>query len=93
MRREGKPIHNRQSRHEVYNAFGAKIGGSGTATYLPQFTDTRVIATPVDQETVNANTGFGGSVDNYFKLPVVGDVSVGESAFGNGIVLASQPIQ
>ena len=36
---------------EVDNAVGVKIGGSGTSTYLPKNTDTRVMTNSVIQET------------------------------------------
>jgi hypothetical protein len=78
------------SKTVVDNGLNLNIGGSGTAYYLPKFTDTRVKANSGIQENANANIGIGGSADNYYKLRIAGDVYVNDSDSGNGIVLASQ---
>ena len=43
------------------------IGGSGTATYLPRFTDARIMANSGIQENANSNIGIGGSADNFLQ--------------------------
>ena len=58
-----KPVSN-----ATLDALNLKIGGSGAATYLPKFTDTRVMTNSVIQEDANANIGIGGYVDNFYKL-------------------------
>ena len=65
------------------------IQGSGSAYYLPKFTDTRVMANSSIQENAVAQIGIGGSLDVYFKLRITGGVYVDDSFSGNGIALTS----
>ena len=75
---------------DVDNGLNLNIGGSGTAYYLPKFTDTRVMANSGIQENALAQIGIGGTLDIYFKLRITGDVYVNDTISGNGIALASQ---
>ena len=66
-----------------------KLEGSGTATYLSKFTNTRVLANSSIQEDAFTNVGVGGSPHQFFKMRVQGVLIVDDSASPNGIVLGS----
>jgi hypothetical protein len=68
----------------------AKVGGSGTATYLSKFTDARVLANSCIQENAYNNIGIGGTPDNYYRMRVAGTLYVDDVGTPNGVVLAAQ---
>ena len=67
------------------------MGGSGAATDLSTFTDTRALANSSTQENAYANIGIGGTLDNYYRMRVTGTLFVDDAGTANGVVLAAQP--
>ena len=76
-----------------WTTFNNKIGGSGTANYLPKFTAASTIGNSVIYETVSGNVGIGTTLDLY-KLDVAGTGRfISQSLTGNSLIFGNAEYQ